>query len=97
MSYKDEYHPKTKSDIKKLDKAVAREVFDTHINKILHDPYQEGEALHGSLEGISSYHFRQNRVEYRIAFAVEEESKTVYILMIGKRENFYEILRRRLG
>lgn len=97
MSYKDEYHPKTKSDLKKLDKAVVKEVFDTHIHKILNDPHQTGEALHGSFEGISTYHFRLNRVEYRIAFAVKEESKTVYVLMLGKRENFYEILRRRLG
>lgn len=97
MSYKDEYHPKTKSDLRKLDKAVVKEVFDTHIDKILNAPHQAGEALHGSLEGISTYHFRLNRVEYRIAFAVKEESKTVYVLMLGKRESFYEILRRRLG
>jgi mRNA-degrading endonuclease RelE of RelBE toxin-antitoxin system len=97
MSYRDEYHPKTKTDLKNLDKPVVRELFDTHITNILHDPYRAGEALHGSLEGISTYHFRLNRVEYRVAFAVEEESKTVYILMVGKRENFYEILRRRLG
>jgi mRNA-degrading endonuclease RelE of RelBE toxin-antitoxin system len=97
MSYRDEYHPKTKADLKKLDKPVLRELFDTHINTILDDPYEVGEALHGSLEGISTYHFRLNRVEYRIAFAVKEESKTVYILMVAKRENFYEILRRRLS
>jgi mRNA interferase RelE/StbE len=97
MSYKDAYHPKTKADLKKLDKPVVRELFDTHINTILGHPYHSGEALHGSLEGISTYHFRMNRVEYRIAFAIKEESKTVYILMIGKRENFYDILRRRLS
>jgi mRNA-degrading endonuclease RelE of RelBE toxin-antitoxin system len=97
MSYKDVYHPKIKSDLKKLDKPVVRELFDTHVDKILQDPRQAGEALRGSFEGISSYHFRLNKVEYRIAFAVKEEAKTVYILMIGKRENFYEILRRRLS
>jgi addiction module RelE/StbE family toxin len=97
MSYRDEYHPKTKADIKKLDKAIIKELFDTHINNILRNPRQAGEVLHGSLKGISSYHFKRNRVDYRIAFAVKEESKTVYILMVGKRENFYEILQRRLG
>lgn len=97
MSYKDGYHPKIRSDLKKLDKAAVREFFDAHIEKILHGPHWAGVALHGSLEGISSYHFRHNRVEYRAAFACEEESKTVYILMVGKRENFYEILQRRLS
>lgn len=28
MSYKDEYHPKVRSDLKKLDKAVVREIHD---------------------------------------------------------------------
>jgi addiction module RelE/StbE family toxin len=97
MSYKDEYHPKVKADLKKLDKPLIKEIFDTHIDKILESPYNTGEALHGSFKGISSYHFTKNKVEYRIAFAVKEEAKTVYFIMIGKRENFYEILKRRLG
>jgi mRNA-degrading endonuclease RelE of RelBE toxin-antitoxin system len=97
MFYNDEYHPKVKADLKKLDKPLIKEIFDTHINKILLDPRSAGEALHGTLKGISSYHFTKNKVEYRIGFAVKEESKTVYVLMIGKRESFYEILTRRLG
>ena len=97
MSYRDEYHPKVKSDLKKLDKPLIKELFHGHIDKILFDPHHTGEALHGSFKDISSYHFTKNKVEYRIAFAVKEESKTVYVLMIGKREKFYEILRRRLG
>ena len=97
MPYKDAYHPKIKSDLKKLDKPVAKEIFDTHIDKILLDPHTAGEALHGSLLGIWSYHFTRNKVGYRIAYAVKEESRTVYVLMIGKRESFYEILRRRLS
>ncbi len=48
MSYSDEYHPKTKSNLKRLDKPVAKEFFDTHIDKILRDPYRAGEALHGA-------------------------------------------------
>jgi mRNA-degrading endonuclease RelE of RelBE toxin-antitoxin system len=97
MSYRDEYHPKVKADLKKLDKPLIKELFDIHIDKILASPYSTGEALHGSLKGILSYHFSKNKVAYRIGFAVKEEVKTVYILMIGKRENFYEILKRRLG
>ena len=97
MPYKDEYHPKIKTDLKKLDKPVVKDIFDAHIDKILLDPHNAGEGLHGSLAGIWSYHFTQNKVGYRIAYAVKEELKTVYILMVGARENFYEILRRRLS
>ena len=56
MSYKDEYHPRVKSDLKKLDKGVVRDIYDVHLDKILHEPYS-GEKLHGDLEGVSNYHF----------------------------------------
>ena len=96
MSYRDEYHPKVKADLKKIDRSVIKDIFDTHIPNILKNPHDLGEPLRGSLEGIRTYHFRKNKVEYRIAFAVEEDISVVYILMVGKRENFYEILKRRL-
>jgi addiction module RelE/StbE family toxin len=96
VSYKDEYHPRVKSDLKKLDKGVVIEIYDVHLDNILHEPYI-GEKLHGDLEGISSYHFRKNKVDYRIAYSVEENKRIVYIVMIGKRENFYEILKKRLS
>lgn len=96
MFYKDEYHPKVKSDLKKLDRAVAREIYDEHIERILLEPLAY-EKLHGDLEGVVSYHFKKNKVDYRIAYSVNEFEQIVYFLMIGKRENFYEILKRRLS
>ena len=95
MSYKDAYHPRVKNDLKKLDKNIVKEIYDIHLDNILHEPYS-GEKLHGDLEGVSSYHFRKNKVDYRIAYSVEEDKRIVYIVMVGKKENFYEILKRRL-
>lgn len=74
MSYRDEYHPKVKSDLRKFDKAVIKELFDVHIEKILQEPHL-GEKLHGELEGVSSYHFRKNKVEYRGKQEVIYENK----------------------
>ncbi len=96
MSYRDEYHPKVKPDLKRLDRQVITEIFNTHIEKILREPYT-GEKLHGDLEGVFSYHFRKDKVDYRIAYLIEETKKIVYILMVRKRESFYEILKRRLS
>jgi addiction module RelE/StbE family toxin len=95
MSYKDAYHPKVKADLRKLDKPVVREIHNIHLDGVLEKPYA-GENLYGDLEGVFSYHFRKNKVDYRIAYTVDDEKKVVYIIMIGKRENFYEILKRRL-
>jgi addiction module RelE/StbE family toxin len=93
--YRDEYHPKVKKDLKKIDKSIKSKVRDFHIPKILNDPYY-ADDLTGDLSGIWSYHFKKDKVQYRISYIINEVQKIVYILMIGKRESFYEILRRRL-
>lgn len=95
MSFSDEYHPKIKSDLKKLDKSVIRDIHDRHLDNILMQPLFY-ERLRGNLEGIFSYHFRKNGVEHRIAYTVNEIQNTVFFLMIGVRESFYEILKRRM-
>jgi len=93
--FMDEYHPQVKKDLKKIDKSVQLEIKDFHIPKILNDPYIADE-LTGDLAGIRSYHFKKDRVQYRISYIIDETQEIVYILMIGKRESFYDILRRRL-
>ena len=93
--FKDEYHPKVKKDLKKIDKAIQREIKEIHIPAILHNPYT-GERVTGNLAGIYSYHFKKAKVDYRICYFINEQQKVVYILMIGTRENFYKVLRRRL-
>jgi len=95
MSCNDEYHPKIKSDLKKLDKSVIRDIHATHLDRILRQPLAY-ERLRGNLEGIFSYHFRKHGVEHRIAYSVNETQNTVLFLMIGARESFYEILTRRM-
>ncbi|MBZ0154722.1 MAG: type II toxin-antitoxin system RelE/ParE family toxin [Alphaproteobacteria bacterium] len=94
MSYKDEYHPGVKKDLKQLERAVVKEVFESHIEKVLQHP-ESGERLRGELSGIFSYHFRKNKIDYRIAYTVDEARKIIYVLRIAKRENFYEVLKRR--
>ncbi|HEC98866.1 MAG TPA: type II toxin-antitoxin system mRNA interferase toxin, RelE/StbE family [Proteobacteria bacterium] len=94
--FRDEYHPQVKNDLKKVDKSVLAEVKEVHIPRILIDPYS-GENLTGNLSGIYSYHFKKNKIQYRISYIIEGNSRIVYILMIGKRESFYRVLKRRLN
>lgn len=93
--FRDEYHPQVKKDLKKIDKSFKLEIKDFHIPKIPKDPYI-GDELTGDLAGIRSYHFKKDRVQYRISYIIDETKEIVNILMIGKRESFYDILRRRL-
>jgi len=68
MSYKDEYHPKVKSDLKKLDRAVAREIHDEHIDRILLEPFAY-EKLHGDLEGAIKRHCLTDNVPVPFFFS----------------------------
>ncbi|MBN2079360.1 MAG: type II toxin-antitoxin system mRNA interferase toxin, RelE/StbE family [Spirochaetes bacterium] len=95
MKFKDEYHPQVKKDLKRIDASVARDILGTHIEKILRNPVA-GEALTGQFAGIRSYHFTKNKVAYRISYIVNPAERKVLVLMVGKRESFYKVLRRRL-
>lgn len=93
--FRDEYHPKVKKDLRKVDRSVESEIRDIHIPKILSNPHV-ADDLTGDLTGIRSYHFKKEKVQYRISYVIDDVQKIIYILEIGKRESFYEILRRRL-
>ena len=93
--FRDEYHPQVKKDLKKLDKAVLKDIKEKHLLKIIENPFQSN-SLSGNFTLIYSYHFKKNKVEYRISYIIDEIKKIIYILMIGKRENFYKILKQRL-
>lgn len=59
------------------------------------DPKISGaEQLSGTLGSVYSYHFSYRGVSYRLAYVVDEERKTVSIILLAPRENFYEKLQR---
>jgi addiction module RelE/StbE family toxin len=93
--YKDLYHPAVKKDLKKIDKSTKDDIKEIWIPKLLSKPF-EGEELTGPLAGIRSYHFSVGRVQYRIAYSINENKNIIKMLMIAKRESFYQILKRRL-
>jgi addiction module RelE/StbE family toxin len=93
--YRDQYHPKVKKDLKKLDRGIRQAIETIHIPAILENP-GIGEDLVSDLSGMYAYHFTVVKQAYRIAYMVDEDAQTVFVMMIGKRENFYTILKRRL-
>lgn len=95
LMFKDEYHPQVRKDLRKLDHSVLADIKTIHLAKILENPLLS-DLLTGDLDGIYSYHFRKNKIDYRICYLVDTARNTVFFLMIGKRENFYALLRRRV-
>ena len=88
-----QFHPGFKKDVKSLDHPVQRGL-PAILTMILENP-EIGDRLSMDLEGIYSYHFKLNRVEYRVAYAILD-AEIVFFFMVGIRENFYETLKRRV-
>lgn len=93
--YKAKYHPRTKKDLKKIDPPIREKIRIEHIPKILANP-EIGEELAGDLRGTHSYHFTVSKQKFRIAYITEKNSKEVFVQMIGKRGDFYALLRKRI-
>lgn len=54
------------------------------------------EQLSGELSFIRSYHFSFSGTAYRLAYLVDEKGKTLTVVLVGPRENFYKILKQKL-
>ena len=88
------FHPKIKSDLKKIDKKIVENIKNIHIQNIAKEPYKYP-SLKGNLSKFRSYHFREKRTDYRIAYKIVNNEVVVY-LIIAKRENFYKNFLKRI-
>ena len=91
MAFADSFHPKFKSDLKKIDKSVAKKIKGKHLDAILENPFAY-EKLKGKLSSFHSYHFQAHSTQYRIAYRILENDEVVFYYMIASRENFYKKL-----
>lgn len=58
MIYKEEFHPKIKSDLKKIDKSVVKNIKKRHLDIILNNPL-ESKKLKGRLLDLYAYHYHR--------------------------------------
>ncbi len=93
--FKERYHPAVKKDLRKIDRNAREKIKNVWLPKILSEPH-EGKELTGPLSGIRSYHLKVGKVQYRIAYVLEENDFIINVLMIAKRESFYQILSKRI-
>jgi len=96
MEYVESFHPKFKSDLRKIDKSAAKEIKEKHLDIILENPLA-CQSLKGKLSHIRSYHFQFNATQYRIAYEVLTDEKIVFHYMVSTRENFYKKLDNRIS
>lgn len=87
------FHRKIKKDLRKVDRKTALEILGKHLPLIEDNP-EIGDFLKAELSGYRSYHFKINKVEYRIIYRVEKES--IFIIAIGTRQDIYPKTTRRV-
>lgn len=94
--YELRFHPQVDKELEVLPKTVRSKIKNLYFPEIARSPWDVGKPLAGGLKKFHVFIFSHQRVSYRIAYEIEKESRTVFILMVRKREGFYERLRRRL-
>jgi len=93
--YELRFHPKVDKELSKFLPEIRKVIRDEHLLAIADEPYKSGKPLKGTLRGFWRRDFSYEGVSYRIAYEIDDREDVVYILMIGKRESFYERLHRR--
>ena len=88
MSWEIAYDPDALKDLRKLDRAIQREIFDFMERRIgtAGDPRQFGKPLRGSKFGLWRYRLR----DYRIICELQDKRLVVLVVSIGHRSAVYE-------
>jgi len=77
---------------KKFDPLLKQKVRQ-EVGALAEEPHRY-EELKGPLKGIRSYHFEQEKTQYRIAYRIIEDRNQIEIVLVKSRESFYQALRR---
>jgi len=75
------------SDLKKLDKVIAKKIVEKVSDYLALDPSNLGKNLTGNLKGLMRYRFG----DYRIIYEVMNNEITVIVIRISHRKDVYEI------
>ncbi|ENV75669.1 type II toxin-antitoxin system RelE/ParE family toxin [Acinetobacter ursingii] len=78
--------------VKKLTRQQKKDV-DQAVMAICENP-NIGEAKVGDLAGVSVYKFKMDKQLVLLAYSVNDETVTLYLLKLGSHENFYRDLKR---
>ena len=80
--------------LKKIKEKPLKLAFQKTIDNIIQNPYI-GEPKTGGLSDVYCCDFFYNKTNYKIAYTIiEENDKTVAIILAGTRENFYNEIKR---
>jgi mRNA interferase RelE/StbE len=91
MSYKLKFLPSALKEWRKLGPEI-RAQFKVHLTRRLEEPHVDSARIRGYK---NHYKIKIGSVGYRLVYEVEEETITVYVICVGRRDTIYKILKRR--
>jgi mRNA interferase RelE/StbE len=96
MIYELEFNSEAMKEWKKLD-ATIREQFKKQLEKRMMEPHVPSARLHGT-DMANVYKIKLRDLGYRLVYEVNDQSITILVLAIGKREKnqVYELVKKRL-
>lgn len=83
-------------ECKKRGQKFKKEIAEILLKLKINPHPSQSEQLSGELNFIRSYHFSFSGTACRLAYLVDEKEKTLTVIMVGPRENFYKILKQKL-
>jgi mRNA interferase RelE/StbE len=88
VAWEIEYNPEALKDLRKLDRAIQREILEYMERHIVAaaDPRKFGKPLRGSKFGLWRYRLRN----YRIVCELYDKRLVVLVVAIGHRSTIYE-------
>ena len=94
-TYSLRFHPAVKKDLRKLTPDAVAHLKQEVFPGLGQDP-QQGGILRGSFRNLRKKVVRFEGVSYRVIYQFDSRARSVIVLMVGPRGDFYDRLRRRL-
>jgi mRNA interferase RelE/StbE len=92
MSYKLKFFKSAYKEWQKLDPHI-RTQFKTHLRHRLENPHVPSARLRGY---PNLYKIKLAALGYRLAYLVEDEAISIFVICVGHRDKVYELLRKRI-
>jgi mRNA interferase RelE/StbE len=86
LSYKVTWHEDALEDLKRLDKARAREIVQKVDEYLSEDPLALGKPLKGIFRGMQRY----SCGDYRIIYTIDRKEERLMVLTVERRKDVYK-------
>lgn len=80
--------------LRKLKNRSLKKKFVDAIYKTIANDLYVGNEKRGDLKSYYTYGFKYDRVDYRIAYTINDDNEIVIVVLAGSHEKFYEELKR---